>query len=68
VTKVSPKRGKSVLVWGFVCLVPGLVIFVATGGGVTLFLIAGVVLLLIGAWMRWPQGYNPDPPPRRPDV
>jgi hypothetical protein len=58
----------SVLIWGLVCLVPGLGVFVASGGGVTSMLIAGVLLLLIGAWMRWPEGYNPDPPPPRPDV
>jgi hypothetical protein len=66
---MTPKpRGRSVLIWGLVCLVPGLWVFLTTGGGVTLLLIAGVVLLFIGAWMRWPTGYESDATPPRPDV
>jgi hypothetical protein len=68
--------GLVLIVFGVVLLIPGLIVFAQTGGGVSPALVLSLVLLLVGGWVRrgWvrssgsAEGNTPPlPPPPRPD-
>jgi hypothetical protein len=50
---------------GVLLLIPGLIVFARTGGGVTPALLIGLVLLLVGAFIRGRGPINEGTPPIR---
>lgn len=59
--------GIGLLALGIVLLIPGLIVFAQTGGGVTPALLLSLVLLLVGWWIR-EENTPPLPPPPRSDL
>jgi uncharacterized membrane protein len=59
--------GIGLLCLGVVLLIPGLIVFVQTAGGVTPALLVSLVLLLVGWWIREEDTPPLPPPPPSPE-